>query len=322
MGNLSHGRLRYRRSVRVLVHVPHPVLERIAAEDPGVTFVPVPTSGEIAPEVRGEVLLTLPWGAPNLAEALERGVRWIHTIGTGVDRFPLERVGERVLTCARGASSVPIAEWVMAMLLAFEKQVPEVWLGAPPERWRFRDLGGLEGRCLGLVGLGGIGEAVARRALPFGMRVLALRRSDAPSPIEGVEIVRERAALLARADHLVLAASATPGTHHWMGREAFAELKPGLHLVNVARGSLVDQDALREALDGGRVARASLDTVEPEPLPAGHWLYAHPQVRLSAHVSWNAPDAVARLFETFADNLRRYRAGRPLVGVVDPRLGY
>ena len=309
-------------AVRVLVHVPHPSLERLAAEEPGVDFVPIPTREPIPAGIRGEVLLTLPWGAPNMADAVARGVRWIHAIGTGVDRFPLELVGERVLTCARGASSVPIAEWVMAMLLAFEKQVPEVWLDAPPERWRFRELGGLEGRCLGLVGLGGIAQAVARRALPFGMRVRALRRSDAPSPIAGVEVVRDRDDVLARADHLVLAASATAETRHWLDREALERVKPGLHLVNVARGSLVDQDALRRALDDGRVARASLDTVEPEPLPAGHWLYTHPRVRVSAHVSWNMPDALDRLFETFAENLRRYRKGEPLLGVVDRDLGY
>ncbi len=308
--------------MRILVHTPHPALERIADEHPDVELVPIPREGAIPPEAEGEVLLTLPWGTPNLAEALERGVRWIHALGTGVDRFPLERVGDRLLSCARGASAVPISEWVLAVMLAFEKQLPEAWLHAPPERWAWRELGGLEGRSLGLVGLGGIGQAVARRALPFGMRVRALRRSGAASPVPGVEIAADLADLAAGADHLVVAASATPETRHLIGREALAAARPGLHLVNVARGSLVDQEALREALDAGRVARASLDTVEPEPLPEGHWLYAHPSVRLSAHVSWNAPDALERLYATFVDNLRRYRAGETLRGLVDPKLGY
>jgi phosphoglycerate dehydrogenase-like enzyme len=92
--------------------------------------------------------------------------------------------------------------------------------------------------------------------------------------------------------------------------------------VNVSRGSLVDQEALREALDEGRVARASLDVCDPEPLPAGHWLYSHPRVRLSPHISWSAPGALERLFATFAENLRRYRDGRPLEGRVDLERGY
>ena len=99
-------------------------------------------------------------------------------------------------------------------------------------------------------------------------------------------------------------------------------MKPGVHLVNIARGSLVDQDALRVALDDGRVALATLDTVDPEPLPDGHWMYSHPQVRLSAHVSWSSPQAFERIVASFTDNLKRYVAGEPLEGIVDPDEGY
>ena len=92
--------------------------------------------------------------------------------------------------------------------------------------------------------------------------------------------------------------------------------------MNIARGTLVDQDALLAALDDGRVACASLDTVDPEPLPAGHPLYAHPTVRVSAHVSWSAPDTLGPTLSLFAENVRRYRAGEPLEGVVDVEAGY
>jgi phosphoglycerate dehydrogenase-like enzyme len=309
-------------ALRVLSHLPRATVESLAGPLPDVEIVEVPTQGEPPADARGEVLLTFAWGSPNLAAVAARGVRWIHTIGTGVDRFPLGIVGDRVLTCSRGASAIPIAEWVIAMLLAFEKHLPESWLSRPPERWNVAELGGLYGRTLGLVGLGGIAEAVAKRAQGFEMRVRAVRRTPGPSPLPGIEIARDLDDLVASADHLVVAASATPDTRHLVGRELLARAKPGLHLVNVSRGSLVDQDALREALDAGRVARASLDVCDPEPLPEGHWLYTHPRVRLSAHISWSAPEALERLFATFAENLRRWRAGEPLEGRVDVERGY
>jgi phosphoglycerate dehydrogenase-like enzyme len=168
----------------------------------------------------------------------------------------------------------------------------------------------------------GIGSALGERALAFGMRVVGLRRTKAPSPVAGVQIVTSLDELLAVTDHLVIAAPATPRTQHLLDRDAFAKVKPGVHIVNIARGALIDQDALHEALDDGRVAMATLDTVDPEPLPAGHWMYSHPNVRLSAHVSWYTPELLARSIEQFVDNLSRFVAGQPLLDVVDRDEGY
>ncbi len=285
-------------------------------------LVSVPERGSPPPEAEGEVLLTQTWASPNLVEVLTRGVRWVHAYGTGVDAFPFEALGDRPLTCSRGASAIPIAEWVLAMMLAAEKNLPDAWVREPPERWNIQPLGTLHGRTLGLVGIGGIGQAVATRALCFGMRVVALRRTGRPSPVPGVEITRSLPELLACSDHLVIAAPATAKTSHLLDREALALVKPGVHLVNVARGELVDQEALREALDDGRVSRASLDVVTPEPLPAGHWLYRHEKVRLSPHTSWAAPGALDVLLDPFIENLRRYRAGEALLHRVDVEEGY
>jgi phosphoglycerate dehydrogenase-like enzyme len=314
---MTEGRL------RILSHLPPRALERVTEAVPGLELVHVPLEGEPPVDARAEVLLTFARGSPNLGRLVEHaGVRWIHTIGTGVDQFPLGDVGGRVLTCSRGASALPIAEWVMAMLLAFAKRLPEQWVAAPPERWNLADLDGLAGRTLGLAGIGGIGAAVAVRARAFDMRVRALRRRTLWSPVPGVELAASLDDLLASADHLVLALPATRATRHLIGREALRRVKPGVHLVNVARGSLVDQEALREALDDGRVARASLDVCEPEPLPAGHWLYSHPRVRLSPHVSWAGPGAFDRLLDTFVANLHHWRRGEKLEGVVDIEAGY
>lgn len=285
---------------------------------PGVEVIDA-TGEPPSPDLQADVLFG-GWGAHTLEYA--QRVEWVHLAGTGIDSFPQELFDGRTVTNARGASAIPISEFVLAAMLAFEKQLPETWIHEPPEHWNFAPLGWLYGRNLGLVGLGGIGVAVAERALPFGMQVRALRRRPEPSPLAGVEVVASLDELLPQADHVVLAAPATPRTRHLLDAGALALVKPGVHIVNIARGALVDQDALRVALDDGRVAMATLDTVDPEPLPEGHWLYSHPKVRLSAHVSWASPLGMARTLEIFIDNLRRYAAGDPVLHVVDADEGY
>jgi phosphoglycerate dehydrogenase-like enzyme len=304
--------------LRILNEMGRHAADRIRSAVPGVEIVDV---GAELPEPGTEADVFFGGYGPH-SLALAACVPWVQLSGTGVDKVPHEMYQSRVVTCARGASAIPISEFVLAAMLAFEKRLPEVWLDEPPEHWNFAELGGLQGRTLGLVGLGGIGSAIAERAVPFGMRVRATRRTAAPSPVAGVEVVPSLDDLLTTSDHLVLAAPATARTRHLLDTDAFAHVKPGLHLANIARGSLVDQDALRVALDDGRVARATLDTVEPEPLPAGHWLYSHPGVRLSAHVSWGSPAGFDPALDLFIENLQRRAAGEPLLHVVDPDEGY
>lgn len=281
--------------------------------------VEMPSAG--APPVEADVLLTLPFEREALGRSLGR-TRWVHVMAAGVDGFPFDLLEGRTLTCSRGATAPAIAEFVLAAMLAFEKDLPGQWITEPPAQWGAGRLGGLTGRTLGLVGLGAIGSEVARRARAFDMEVTALRRTAGDSPVEGVTMVGELGDLLAAAEHLVVAAPATAATHHLLGPEAFATMKRGVHLVNVSRGTLIDQDALLAALDQGVVAMASLDVTDPEPLPEGHWLYRHPRTRISPHVSWSSRDTVSRTIGIFIENLHRYRRGEPLHGVVDPVHGY
>ena len=309
---------------RVLVHLwgEHFPTPAIRERFPTVEFISVRTDGPMSDNVVGEVCITQAARTGNLEEVLQRGVRWVHVLGQGVDHFPFEYLGDRTLTCARGVNAVPIAEWVVTMLLTAVKQLPDHWLSEPPRRWVLADLGSLEGATVGLVGLGSINRAVAERLTPFGCRMVAVTRSGTPSPVSGVEVTTDVREAVADADHVVLGVPLTPETEHMFDDDLFAAMKPGAHLVNIARGRLVDQDALRRALDGGRLGMASLDVCEPEPLPAGHWLYSHPGVRLSAHVSWSDPGALDRLHAAFADNLDRWLADEALIDVVDPAAGY
>ncbi len=307
--------------MRIFSQVGKKLTERVRELLPGVEVVGIPESGGLDASSEAEVLLTQTWGSENIATVVEHGVRWIHILGTGIDRFPFDRVGDCVVTCSRGASAVPISEYTLASMLAFEKRIPEIWMHEPPPRWFGERLGGLYGKTLGLVGLGAIALAVATRALAFEMCVVATRRSDAPSPLAGVEVTSLRD-LAARSDHIVLAASATSETEGLIDASVLREMKAGVHLINVARGSLVDQEALRAALDAGTVAHATLDTMDPEPLPAGNWMYTHPRVSLTPHISWSMPGAVELLLEKFLINCELYRSGRDLENVVDRSRGY
>lgn len=314
----------YAMPLRLLTNLEIPQLEEDLAPLGGqVELVRLGQLEQLPASVTGDVLLTTAFAGRHREALLapERGVRWVHVYGTGVDGFPLAQVQGRQLTCSRGAAAIPISEWVMAMLLADAKQLPASWVKEPPERWYFASLEVLHGRHLGLLGLGTIGEAVAERAAAFGMRVSALVRSPRDLP-QGIEGVADERALLADCDYLVLAAPATPETHHWLNRERLSIARPGLRVVNIARGSLVDQEALHWALEAGIVARAYLDVVDPEPLPEGHWLYAHPRVHLSPHISWSDPMAHQRLMAPFLRNLERFLAGQSLQGEVDTRAGY
>jgi len=287
-------------------------VERIRSRFPSIGVVDI--SEGVPPGMRGDVLFG-GWG-PHSVDAMATGVRWVQMAGTGIDGAPPEVRAAPVLTSARGASAVAISEYVIATMGAFARNFPQNWLREAPEIWNYQPAGTLAGATLGLFGFGGIAQRVARIALVMDMSVVALRRSAVPSPIDGVEMVRSLSDLVSVVDHLVLAAPATELTRHVIDADSLALMRPGVHLVNIARGALVDQEALRRALDDGTVARASLDVTDPEPLPTGHWLFDHPRVFLTPHASWVGPPFLEKATDMFCDNLERYLVGQPLQGVV------
>jgi len=255
-------------------------------------------------------------------------LQWVHLASAGIDYFPAWLFEVPLVTCSRGVAATPIAEYVLAALLDQEKSWAALRVTSAAQ-WRqtFKQvsaapLGLLQGRALGLVGYGAIGQAIARRAQAFGMQVAALRRSAAGLAGDGVRQAASLHELLAGSDHLVLALPLTPKTRHLINAETLAYARPGLHLVNIARGALIDQAALLQALDSGRIGRATLDVTDPEPLPDGHRLYSHSRVRLTPHISWSAGDVAALTAGRFVDNLTRYMAGQPLPDRVELSRGY
>lgn len=275
-----------------------------------------------AAAARAEVLFTgvLPPGALAACTRL----RWVQCMYAGVDRLLPELAGRTVaLTSARGLHAHTMADHAYLLMLALARQLPRFVRQQDRAVWEFAPARELRGGCLVVVGLGATGQEIARRAPAFGLRVLGVRRH--PSPVEGVEEVfgpdRLREAL-ARADWVVLACPLTPETRGLIGRAELAAMKPGAALINLARGEVVDEEALVEALASGRLAGAGLDVFAREPLPADSPLWRLPQVIVTPHVAGSLPDYVDRAVELFADNLRRYLAGEPLRNRVDPARGY
>jgi phosphoglycerate dehydrogenase-like enzyme len=188
--------------------------------------------------------------------------------------------------------------------------------------WEQIPLGHLEGKTLGLIGAGAIGVEVAKRADAFGMRVIGVRRSATAGDDGPIQLVPTLRDLLAQSDHAVVAAPLTDATRGLVGREALAAAKPGLHLINVSRGQIIDDDALLEAIRAGRVGGATLDVTHPEPLPAGHPYYACPEVWITSHISWSSENGDERIAAKLLDNLDRHLRGEPLIDVVDATRGY
>ena len=297
--------------------VAHPVRPVVVDQPPGMPPWQLPSEAD--------VLVTSPCGwrqAPASAPpGWPHGLTWIQTTSVGIDFYPRWMARGVTLSCGRGIAAGPIAEYVLAAILGFEKRLGAVAARAPAE-WRQSVLGTLDGRTIGLVGYGAIGRAVARRAVAFGARVLAVRRG-AWDPAEPDALpAASLEALVAAADHLVLAVPQTAETRRLVDAALLARAKPGQHLVNVARGGLVDHDALLAALDDGRLGGATLDVTEPEPLPAGHPLYGHPKVLLTPHVAWTDGGHEERIAAKILSNLTRFARGALLDDVVDPLRGY
>ena len=318
-------------------------LELIRAAAPGARIVTLSREGLTDEPVEDvEVLLRGWFSSEAFDRLLARAPRlnYVHSASAGVERAMTPAARERgiVITNARGVFSRPIAEYVLMMILSVSRRLPGLLELQRERTWQ--PLEGVELRdvTVGIVGLGSIGRAVGALATAFGCRVVAVRRrSESGAPalttddetrsfgevmldrVGGPESLPE---LLAESDFVVLAAPLTPETESMIDATALAAMKPTAWLINIARGALVDERALLQALADGRIGGAILDTFREEPLPPTSPFYDLPNVILTPHTSWSSGRVLDRSVELFCDNLRRYAAGEPLLNVVDPAAGY
>ncbi len=299
-----------------------------AAAAPGSTIRVVSnTRDAIAAAAEVEVILGfIPEALFNAAPRL----RWVHAIASGVDMFlyPAMRDSHVVLTGEKGLVGGHLADTGFGLLLALTRQIAtSIRLG--PATWDAREAMRrkeieLEGLTMGIVGFGGTGRAMARRAVAFGMNVLALDEWPVP-PSDGVREVwgRDRLAeLLAASDVVAVGCPLTATTRNLFNDTTFSQMKRGAFIINVTRGEIIDGDALVRALKDGRCGGAGLDVAPLEPLPADHPLWTLENVVMTPHTAGASQLRAPRNLERFCENLQRVRTGEPLAGVVDKQLGY
>lgn len=300
----------------------------VRANAAGHEVVSVPKGGQLLSEIRdAEVFFPLS-GHSFTPEVLNAGVslRWVHLSSAGVEHALYPELMQRpiVLTNGAGVYSIPIAEHVLAMMLALSRRVPEMVRAQDRGEWTGLRGGELHGATALIVGVGGIGARVAALCKAFGMHVVGTRRrAETPTPdVDTVLPTSELRSALPDADWVIVCAPLTPETRHIIGAAELALMKPTVRIINIARGGLIDENAMIEALEAGRIAGAGLDVFDEEPLPPDSPLWKLPQVIVSPHSGGSSPHSLARTLELFQDNLRRYLAGEPLRNVVNKRAGY
>jgi len=256
--------------------------------------------------------------APNL--------KWIQSAHAGVDRFLVPEIiaSSVVLTSSQGIHGIQVSEVALEMLLMLAKKAP-VFFRLKLERKYQRAVPGiLYSRTLGILGLGNIGREVARLGKAFGMRVVALEireleNADNVDAIYSPENIKE---FLSICDYAVITLPLTPGTRHIIGEAELKAMKPTAYLVNVARGAIVDEEALIQALDENRIAGAGLDVFATEPLPPDSRLWDLPNLIISPHIAGDREDYASLAVDLFCENLKRYLQGKRLLNVINKQAGF
>lgn len=273
----------------------------------------IPDDVRITGIEEAEAILLAPRFGSQLRELLPRakGLRWIHALAAGVETLPFDLLRKTgvIVTNSRAIYAEALGEFAIAAMLWFTKDLRRLVDNQRAHKWEPYTVERLEGKSAGIIGYGGIGKAIGRRAESLGVPVIAARRGDAIEPALGCDFV-------------VLSAPLTPATRGMIGAAQLARMKPSAVLINVSRGAIVDEQALTDALRGARIRGAALDVFEVEPLPESSPLWSLDNVLLSPHTADHTADAHDIAMNFFLENLDRFRRGEALQNVVDQQAGY
>jgi phosphoglycerate dehydrogenase-like enzyme len=242
--------------------------------------------------------------------------RWAHSEDAGTDGPFYDAMREKgvIITNSPGANAPEVAEFALSLVLWTAKRLGTFQRHQNEHRWEWIDLQSLSDKTLLVVGLGAIGSKIASYAKGFDMRVMGIRQSAVVvTDVDQQGTLADLPEFLAAADFVVLALPNTPDTHELIGRDALARMKSTATLINVARGSIVDTEALKGALAAGEISQACLDVISTEPWPAEDALWDTPNLFLTPHNAWSSPLYLPRVAEFWLQNLERYVRGDELL---------
>ena len=282
---------------------------------------------------QAQVLLVTGLGAPLDFPDLwrqARSLRWIHTLSAGVEKllFPDFLESPVVLTNARGVFKRSLAEFAVLGILFHTKKVRRLVDNQRERRWDHFLVDWADGLAMGVLGYGEIGRECALLAKGLGLKIYAVRRDPRKSAddplLDRIFAPEQLHEMLSQIDVLLCAAPLTPETHHMLSDAEFGVMKPNAIVINVGRGPVIDQSALIRALKSARIAAASLDVFEHEPLPADSPLWQMDNVLISPHCTDETkdPDWLDLTLRVFLENFDRFQRAEPLLNVVDKRAGY
>ena len=315
--------------LKVIIPTTNPEqLSELQAAAPGVELVQCRNEGEAVERV-ADADASYGFITPRIIRA-GKSLKWVQQSSAGVEhlmKIPELVQSDIILTNMQRAYAPEIADQAIGYLLAFTRGLAHFVRTQPSQEWRASGPGvvldELMGKTLLVVGLGGIGSEIARRAAAFGMRVVATDPKVRERPLYVDELHKPSAfhSLLPRADVVASAVPLTNASRKMIGAEEFGIMKRGVILINVSRGGVVDTEALVSALDNKQVAAAGLDVTDPEPLPKGHPLWTR-NVIITPHSAGQSPGGERRRHEVLLENLRRFAAREMLLNIVDKTVGY
>lgn len=279
------------------------------------------------PRYIADTEILVPWGWMDISPffSMATKLRWIQTLSAGVEKIihPWFVESDIMLTSARGIHGIPVSEHVLAMMLCFTRGLHLNIRNQEKKSWHRPPVDELYEKTVGIVGLGSIGRDIAKKCKAMNMRVVAIKQAMTEELFVDLLLPpQELDRLLELSDYVILAVPLTPATHHLLNAERIGKMKKTAFLVNIARGEVVNEAALIEALKEGRIKGAGLDVFTTEPLPTDHPLWNFPNVIITPHVAALSPYYLDRAIALVADNVARYLQGREMLNMIDKNKGY
>jgi phosphoglycerate dehydrogenase-like enzyme len=292
-----------------------PVVHVAPESDRAIEQAVTDAGGRIGSLEDADALVWLDWRPESFEIDLPERIRWVQLPSAGVEGWLARIDSDRLWTSAAGAYGRPVAEHALALMLAGARRLADC---ARAQAWTEPPAAPLDGATVAIVGAGGIGRELMALLAPLDVEVLALTRRGRAGTLPAYRL----GDVLPAAHYVVIAAPATPGTSHLIGAPELAAMREDAWLVNVARGSVVDTEALVRALAEGAIGGAALDVTDPEPLPDGHPLWREPRALITPHVA-NPPVTLRRyLARHVQENVARFARGDELLSRIDPEAGY